>query len=179
MESTRLLLRNFMEEDTKSCFENFGKDKNPGRFIPLFPMKDIFEMERFVKMLIPNQNAWILIEKSIRQAVGYITVDIPYPQLKIGEIGYVIGEKFQKNGYASEAINSILHEYLLNRDLYMIEAKYNEHNAASANLLGKMGFHQDGRLRDRRIDLVSGNRSDLMICSITKDEYIACRLKCL
>lgn len=173
MESTRLLLRNFIESDAKSCFENFGKDKNLGRFIPLFPMKGANEMEQFVKTLIPNHNAWIIIEKSTQQAVGYITVDIPYPQLKIGEIGYVIGEKFQKNGYASEAVNVILYEYLLNRDLYMIEAKYNEHNIASANLLGNMGFHQDGRLRDRRIDLVSGDRNDLVICSMTKNEYIA------
>ena len=172
MESARLLLRNFIENDAESCFDNIGRDKSPNRFIPIFPMKDANEMEQFVKLLIPNHNAWILIEKSTQQAVGYITVDIPYPQLKIGEIGYIIGEKFQKNGYASEAVDVILHEYLLNRDLFMIEAKYNEHNTASANLLGKLGFHQDGRLRDRRIDLVSGDRSDLVICSITKDEYM-------
>lgn len=161
-----------MEEDAKSCFENFGKDKNSGRFISLFPMNDANEMEQFVRTLVPNHNAWILIEKSSQQAIGYIIVDIPYPQLKIGEIGYVIGEKFQKNGYASVAVNVILHEYLLNRDLFMIEAKYNEHNTASANLLEKMGFHQDGRLRDRRIYMVSGDRNDLVICSMTKDEFL-------
>lgn len=103
MESTRLLLRNFIENDAEGCFDNFGKDKSSGRFIPLFPMKDANEMEQFVKSLIPNHNAWILIEKSTQQAVG---------------------------------------------------------------------FHQDGRLRDRRIDLVSGDRSDLVICSMTKDEYM-------
>lgn len=173
MESTRLLLRNFVKSDAKNCFENFGKDKNSGRFIPLFPMKDVNAMKQFVKTLIPNDDAWILIEKNTLQAVGYITVDIPHPQLKIGEIGYVIGEKFQRNGYASEAVNTILYEYLLNRDFFMIEAKYNEHNTASANLLEKMGFHQDGQLRDRRIDLASGDRSDLVVCSMTKNEYIA------
>lgn len=28
-------------------------------------------------------------------------MDIPYPQLAIGEIGYVIGEKYQRKGVAN------------------------------------------------------------------------------
>lgn len=171
VESTRLVLRNFTEGDVKSCFENFGKDKNLGRFIPLFPMKTIDEMEQLIKALIPNHDAWAIVEKHTQQIIGYLTIDIPYPQLKIGEIGYIIGEKFQHNGYAREAVNVILNEYLVVKDLFMIEAKYNIHNAASANLLKKVGFREEARLRDRRIDCLTGNRSDLIICSITKNEY--------
>ena len=95
-------------------------------------------------------------------------MDIPYPQLGVGEIGYVIGEKFQRNGYAKEAVESVVKEYLINRDLYLIEAKCNEDNKASQQLLKKIGFLEEARLRERRIDFDSGIRKDVLIYSITK-----------
>lgn len=42
----------------------------------------------------------------------------------------------------------------------MLEAKYNEDNIASAKLLKKLGFVQDGKVRNRRVDLISGKRKD-------------------
>ena len=41
---------------------------------------------------------------------------------------------------------------------------------ASGNLLKKLGFQFDGVLRNRRIDIDSGERKNLVICSITKEE---------
>lgn len=56
--------------------------------------------------------------------------------------------------------------------MHLIEAKVNETNTASMKLLEKLGFQMDGRLRDRRIDLQSGNRNDLIIYSITREELL-------
>lgn len=52
----------------------------------------------------------------------------------------------------------------------MLEAKYNISNTASGKLLKKLGFQFDGELRNRRIDIASGERKNLVICSITKEE---------
>ena len=38
---------------------------------------------------------WVLEEKKSGNIIGYITVDIPYDLLKVGELGYVIAEKYQ------------------------------------------------------------------------------------
>lgn len=35
-----------------------------------------------------------VIGDGIGGCIGYVTMDIPYPQLAIGETGYVIGEKY-------------------------------------------------------------------------------------
>ena len=110
------------------------------------------------------------LEKESKNCIGYVTIDIPYIQLGIGEIGYVIGERFQNKGYAFEALQCIIQEYLVKRDMYMLEAKYNISNMASGNLLKKLGFQIDGELRNRRIDIASGERKNLVICSITKGE---------
>ena len=38
--------------------------------------------------------------------------------------------------------------------------------------MGKIGFQTDGKLRGRRVDLWTGERNDLMVLSITKNEFI-------
>ena len=60
----------------------------------------------------------------------------------------------------------------MKRDMYMLEAKYNISNLASGNLLKKLGFQLDGELRNRRIDITSGERKNLVICSITKEDFL-------
>lgn len=171
LETERLFIRNFAIEDAHSCFRGWGEDKSLGRYILGYPMEEK-QMVSFVAALSENENAWVIVEKESQNCIGYVTVDIPYTQLGIGEIGYVIGERYQHKGYAYEAVNCILYEYLVTRALYMIEAKYNADNTASGNLLKKLGFVVDGELRDRRIDLITGERSNLMICSVTKSDLL-------
>ena len=147
-----------------------GQDISLGKFIAFYPMKNIQEMDSFVRAMVNNNDSWIICLKD-RTPVGYVSMDIPYPQLGVGEIGYVIGEKFQRNGYAKEAVSAVVKEYLINRDLYLIEAKCNEDNKASWILLNKIGFVEEARLRDRRIDFDSDIRKDVLIYCITKDEF--------
>lgn len=128
--------------------------------------------KHFVDAWSKNKNAWLILEKESKNCIGYVTIDIPYIQLGIGEIGYVIGERFQNKGYAFEALQCIIKEYLMKRDMYMLEAKYNISNLASGNLLKKLGFQLDGELRNRRIDIASGERKNLVICSITKEDFL-------
>ena len=37
--------------------------------------------------LADNENAWLITEKQSGACIGYVTMDIPYPQLAIGETG--------------------------------------------------------------------------------------------
>lgn len=169
LETSRFLIRNFEKDDARSCFEGWGQDKNLGKYILGYPME--FErMKALVSAWAEDENAWVIVEKESGNCIGYVTVDIPYKELEIGEIGYVIGERFQNKGCAFEAINRIVQEYLFNKGLYMLEAKYNASNIASGKLLKKLGFQVDGELRNRRIDFATGKRQNLVICSVTKDD---------
>lgn len=167
METERLLIRNFKISDAKKCFANFGQDESLGIYLPFFPMKEVSEMEKLIASFVGNPNIWIIEEKVLSEPIGYISVDIPYDVLGIGELGYVLGEKYQHKGYAIEAVETIISYLFLERKLYMIEAKYNENNIASGRLLSKLGFKTDGILRDRRIDKITGDRCNLVVCSVT------------
>lgn len=70
--------------------------------------------------LVNNKNAWLLEEKITRNVIGYITVDIPYESLRIGELGYVIAEKCQHCGYVYEALTCLIKRYLYDEELYFI-----------------------------------------------------------
>ena len=169
-ETKRLWIRHFKKEDAESCYQGWGKDERLGSFILSYPM-NLSQMEDFVEEQFFNENSWVIVEKESGNCIGFITVTIPYTQLGIGEAGYVIGEHYQRKGYAYEAVNRMLQHYLVERDLYMIEAKYQEKNTASARLLKKLGFKVDGTLRNRRVEVSSGERKNLVVCSITGDEY--------
>lgn len=169
-ETERLCIRHFDLADVDSCYKGWGQDEQLGKFIVGYPMAKE-TMESFVMAMAGNENAWVIAEKKSGQCIGYMTVDIPYPQLAIGEIGYVIGEHFQRKGYAYEAVSEVLYIYFKEKSLYMMEAKYNINNFLSKKLLKKLGFVTDGILRNRRIDLKTGLRCDLVVCSICRDKY--------
>lgn len=177
LETGRLRIRNFHRSDASLCWESWGQDESLGQYIASYPMTDLGQMEELVRGFLSNEDAWVIEDKGSEKIVGYITMDIPYRQLGVGEIGYVIGEKYQKHGYAFEAIHCILAEYLINQGLYMIEAKCNETNHASLKLLEKVGFHVDGRLRGRRMNLLTGERTDLIVASVTQAEFRSCTVE--
>ena len=47
LETNRLLIRNFVVEDTHSCLEGWGKDKKLGKYIFGYPAED--NVNPFVK----------------------------------------------------------------------------------------------------------------------------------
>lgn len=171
LQTDRLLIRGFSRTDIDACYQCWGQDRTLGRYIIGYPMTDRHQMEELVEGFLSNKDAWILEDRTQGAVVGYITMDVPYRQLEIGEIGYVIGERHQNRGYASEAVNCILAEYFINQGFYLIEAKCNATNHASLKLLQKSGFQIDGRLRGRRIDLLTGERNDIIVASITQTEF--------
>lgn len=172
LQTDRLLIRSFSINDIDACYQSWGQDKLLGQYIAGYPMTDRCQMELLVQGFLSDQDAWVLEDKKQGTIIGYITIDVPYRQLNIGEIGYVIGKKYQNHGYASEAVNRILAEYFINQGFYLIEAKCNEMNHASLKLLHKTGFQIDGKLRGRRVDLLTGERNDLIIASVTQTEFM-------
>lgn len=59
IETERLRIRNFTSEDSKHCFESWGKDKNLGKYIILYPMSEVSQMESLVSSLEKNKHAWV------------------------------------------------------------------------------------------------------------------------
>jgi len=62
-------------------------------------------------------------------------------------LGYWIGKKYSKKGYMKEALDILIPSLFLDLQLNRIEAATLENNLASKNLLKKIGFKKEGKLR--------------------------------
>lgn len=152
-ETDRLIMRHFLPDDVEKCMESWGKDTNLGRYIIDYPMTDIVQMKNFVESMSRQKNAWVLVEKESNDIVGY-----------------VIGEKYQGNKYSYEALKYLLQIYFTEYGLYLIEVKYNASNKASEQILQRLGFKKEAVLRGRRMNFLTGERNDMVICSIDRKE---------
>ena len=64
----------------------------------------------------------------------------------IAEIGYGISEKYQNNGYATEAVEAVLEWALNHPNVTAVEAETDAENAASKRVLEKCGFILNGKM---------------------------------
>ena len=110
--------------------------------------------------------------KKTGDIIGNISVDDSFASLEMCEIAYMLGSSWWNKGYASEALKKVLNYLFCHEGFYLVEAKYNITNSSSAKSLQKLGMKQDGILRARRIDKESGERNDLVVCSLLKSEYV-------
>jgi len=62
-------------------------------------------------------------------------------------LGYWIGKQHSKKGYMKEALDILIPSLFLDLQLNRIEAATLESNLASKNLLNKIGFKKEGKLR--------------------------------
>jgi len=62
-------------------------------------------------------------------------------------LGYWIGKQHSKKGYMKEALKILIPSLFLDLQLNRIEAATLENNLASKNLLNKIGFKKEGKLR--------------------------------
>lgn len=177
METDRLTLRRFAAKDIEQSFTNWASDSNSSKYFINFPHKNISDTENMIKHWIQLYEdkcnyIWAIELKKTGEIIGNITVDTSFASLEMCEIAYMLGSSWWNKGYASEALKKVLDYLFCHEDFYLVEAKYNITNNASAKLLQKSGMKQDGILRARRIDKESGERNDLVICSLLKSEYI-------
>lgn len=178
LETDRLILRKFVIEDVEQSYLNWASDYEASKYFAFYPHKEKNDTERVIKQWLnayqseENEYLWAIVEKSSNEVIGNINADAFYKVLNICEVAYMLGSKWWNKGYATEALKAVIHYLFISEDFYLIEAKYNSTNASSGKLLQKIGMKQDGILRDRRIDKETGERNDLVICSILKTEYL-------
>ncbi|HEY5346568.1 MAG TPA: GNAT family protein [Rhizomicrobium sp.] len=83
-------------------------------------------------------------------------------------LGYWIGERFARQGYMHDALRALLPFIFSTLGLHRIEAACLPANGPSKNLLGKVGFRQEGLAR--RYLLINGEWNDHLLFALLADE---------
>lgn len=85
------------------------------------------------------------------------------------ELGYELGRDFQGQGLMSEAVRAMLDYGFGRMGLHRVEALPLEENSSSIRLLERLGFRQEGHLRQRIF--FDGRRIDQRMYSLLAGEW--------
>lgn len=175
LETERLILRKYKLDDVNDMYENWGTDPKCNIYLPWELHENKEETKNviinWIKSYDTDKFNWIIELKKDKIAIGGINVVRLNKKNNICEIGYCIGSKFWNKGYTTEALKRII-EYLFEEcELYLIEADHHKSNIASGKVMEKSGMIKECELRTRAFNRETNELENLVVYSITKDEY--------
>lgn len=174
LETQRLILRRFKENDFNDMFKYWVSDPN----IQLMYSEPIYSTIDEVKELLNKyissyeKNSyyrWAIIEKTSKICIGQIAMFFVSDKNHYCEIEYCIGKKFQMKGYASDALKAIIKFSFLDVNFHKIQVYHKEDNIASKRVIEKNGFRYEGTLREHIF--IDGKYLNRLYYSILKSEW--------
>jgi ribosomal-protein-alanine N-acetyltransferase len=152
IETPRLVLRELADRDAATVLEMFG-DPEVTRFYDVTTMTDVAEARALTGRLIRRFHDKTGIRWAIeRRDNGAVVGTCGYPAIVVqadrGSIGYELVRREWGNGFASEAVGAIVEFGHRIMKLHRIDALVVRGNEASAAVLRKSGFCNEGVLRD-------------------------------
>ncbi len=130
------------------------------------------EFEKELKGEDTGRRAYIIEEKSSGKPVGWATIRTHQftRRMTAADVGLALGEKRAWNkGYGTETVELLLKEVFEQLNLHRAEWWTFAENTTSLRLAEKMGFKEEGRLRDT---VFFDNRfHDMVVLGLLRDEY--------
>jgi ribosomal-protein-alanine N-acetyltransferase len=152
IETERLILRQMALEDTDFVFQHFSDSNVTQYLLDEPPVTDYSQAQEIVQFYLEpagkTHNRWVMVRKSNHQPIGtcgYHTWDKRYFR---AEIGYDLSSSFWGQGYMIEALRAIISDGFEQMKLNRIDALVYVENVRSIRLLQRLGFMQEGLLRD-------------------------------
>ncbi|MFG2359977.1 GNAT family N-acetyltransferase [Streptomyces sp. NPDC048521] len=103
------------------------------------------------------------------QIVGAVGSHYADPRAGRFEYGITMGAGHRRKGYAAEAVVMLLRFMFAKRRYHKCEARIFGHNEASLALHRRLGFAEEGRLRDHVF--FASRHHDLVVMGILVDEF--------
>lgn len=172
LETKRLVLREMRPEDAEAIFHILGDEEvmryyEMPVFIRLEEARQTLERVRSRRERGEGMRWGITIkgEDTVVGSCGYSW----HLSHRFGEIGYDLARAYWKQGIMTEAIQALLQFGFEARNLHRVEAKVRLGNDASMRVLQKLGFQEEGILRERIF--VNNQFYDVKLFSLLKSEY--------
>lgn len=152
LETERLLLQPLTAEYTDFIFRHFGDSAVTQYLLDEPPVTKYAQAEEIVQFYAgaveKPYNRWIMVQKSDNQPIGTCGYHKWDKRNLHAEIGYDLSPKFWGQAYMTEALNAVISNGFEKMGLNRIEALVYVENNRSIRLLQKLGFKQEGVLRD-------------------------------
>ena len=147
-ETKRLLIREMTLADLDDINALYREGEFTG-FQERLPDLDRGEEEEKIRAYIAYMygmyqfGMWVVIEKESRKLIGRVGFGIAdYLDFSEIDMGYLIGEKYRRRGYAEEAGRAALQYAAKTLELPQVGAYVERENRVSLHLLEKLGFRR-------------------------------------
>jgi ribosomal-protein-alanine N-acetyltransferase len=142
-ETERLFIRNLEERDSESMFEIYS-DKEAMKYRANQPFENLSEAIEMIKQSnidseLGLKYRFAIVKKNTNELIGTILYFLEDKNSEICNIGYSLGRKYWKQGFALETLNGFM-DYLENLGIKEFHAKVFKMNTDSINLLNKVEF---------------------------------------
>lgn len=152
LETERCVVRELSLEDLDGLFELYA-DREMTRFTEgLYPYEEEKEYQRaYIENMYRffGYGMWLVFLKESGELIGRAGLE----HREIGgetelELGYLIGKKYQGNGYALEVCHAIVEYAAANTDFPCINCIVQKDNKISVHIAEKLGFVMAGELEN-------------------------------
>lgn len=148
METERLLIRPFQENDAEAVFA-CCQNPNLGNNAGWTPHKNIEESRKIIRDVFMGPHpVWAMTLKDTRQLIGCVGI-IPDPKREnpgVRMLGYWLDEAEWGKGYMTEAVRTVLNYGFGELGLNLVTATCYPHNKRSQQVLERSGFIYEGIL---------------------------------
>ncbi len=172
--TARLTLREFRPED----WEAVWRYQNEAAYLRYYPWtrRTAQDVQGFVKMFInwqaeqPRRKFQLAIDLTATGAlIGNCGLRLETADAHEGDIGYELAPEHWGSGYATEAARELLRFGFADMGLHRIWSWCIADNAASANVLRKIGMREEGRQREK--EFFKGRWWDTLLFGMLAEEW--------
>ena len=141
METERLILRKFREDDLDDLFA-YAKLETVGPNAGWLPHPDKLHSQRILDNFISNDEVWALYHKVDEKVIGSIglhhTDILNYEN--VYELGYVLSTEYAGRGLMTEGVKAVLNHAFNNLNLDKIFCGHFLENSKSEKLINRLPF---------------------------------------
>lgn len=164
METKRILLRPWREDDAKTLFK-YASDPDVGPRAGWPPHKSVEESLEIIRTLFNNDTTWAIVLKETGEAIGAMgygpSCECNLPARE-GEplIGYWVGKPYWNKGICTEALRLMLDHIRKTTDIKSLISGHFIDNPASGCVMENCGFVPTG---ETVIDLNQGKDTPIRV----------------
>lgn len=174
LETERLILRKFKNNDTYNMFKNWASDCEVTKFLTWHEHDNISVTRAYIASIIeqyknPETYIWAIELKEIGQVIGSISAACNEKAESV-HINYCIGRPWWNKRITREAVNSMIPFFMEEVKVNRIEACNDAKNSAAGKVLLHSGFQTEGSLRQSYYS--KHGISDITWYAIIREDYL-------
>ena len=178
IDGKRIILRTWKDEDMNDLIEGLN-NLNVSKWLAAVPYpytrKDANDFISYAKKLDEDSKDLMLaiVLKENNKVIGGTSIQSINKKDGTATGGIWLNEKYQKNGYGTEAFSTRAKYCFEILGLRRLENGYFSNNEKSRKMQEKLGYQYEGKRRKKYLCLATNEYVDECITGLLKDEFIA------